>query len=147
MESGQNRETIAKGFKIIGGIIMAISFVGLVGLIASHWMDIPHNYQWSKMLFCCGLGLSNTGNILSKLGPGQDKSRHTRAVIGIAMLLCCSVISIIFLITGFTTRIFVPLTLALVGDIIGGGFLSDDKDEENADKVTTETTNQDDEIK
>ena len=130
------RKALAKALKVVGDIILAVSFVGLAGLIASHWMDLPIHFSWAKMVFCCGLGLSNAGIILSKMGPEQDKSSRTRAIIGIAMQLCCSVISVIILITGFTTRIFVPLTFAIVGDIIGGHFLSDDNDEEIANKET-----------
>ena len=136
MKSEQST-ALARALKIIGGIILAVSFVGFAGLIARHWMDIPHDFKWAKMVFCCGLGLSNSGSILSKMKPEQDKSSRMRAIIGIAMLLCCSAISAIFLITDFTTRIFVPLTIGLIGDIIGGGFSSDDKDEEIADKNTT----------
>lgn len=132
----EHHKTLARTLQIVGGIILAVSFVGLAGLIASHWMDLPIHFSWAKMIFCFGLGLSNTGSILSKMGPEQDKSSRTRAIIGIAMLLSCSVISVIILITGFTTRIFVPLGIALIGDFIGNHDLSDDKDEEKADKET-----------
>ena len=136
VDSEHHRKAFATGLKIVGGIILAISFGGLVGLIASHWMDIPHDFSWAKLVFCCGLGLANSGTILSKMGPQLDESSRKRAIIGIALLLCCTVISVFLLITGFSARIFVPLSIGLVGDIIGSG-ISDNKDEEAA-KTTTQ---------
>ena len=133
-----NRKTFATAFKIIGGIFIGIAVIALIGWGVCKLMDLDYNINWKlgKLMFCIGLGLSQAGNILEKMEPQQSKSDRNRALIGISLLMCCSVIAFIFLLTGYTTRIFVPLTLGCIGDIIGS---CNDKDEEQEEAEDTYT--------
>lgn len=137
-DSEQQRKTIAKVLKIVGGIILAVSIVGLAGLIASNWMDISYNFHWAKLLFACGLGLFETGRFLSKMGPYMSKPDRKSMIIGISMLLCCSAISVFLLITGLTSRTIVPLTIGLLGDLIGDRDLFGNKDKETTGSTTVD---------
>lgn len=104
------RKTIAIIFKIVGGIF-------LVAACAVLCSDL--NWRWAKLLFCCALGPFETGRIIARMVPGQNKSDRRKSLIGIALLMCCTLIAAVFLMSGCTTYVFLPVTIGLVGDIIG----------------------------
>ena len=60
--------------------------------------------------------------------PQQSKDQRRKAIIGISMLMCCSVICIVFMITRYTTYVILPLTIGLIGDYIGSKAIKGDSE-------------------
>ena len=110
----QNREIIAKVFMIVGGIILALACITWIMSISPSF-----NFMWPKWAFCCGYGLYAMGLILNQMIPEQSKTNRIRAYVGIFMLMCCIVISVVYLITGSTAQIFLPLIIGLSGYCVG----------------------------
>ena len=129
-EYGRYRDWIAKAFMITGGIMAAISIAALIGWGLTKLGFISSDINWAvgKLLFACSLGFCETGNILLGMVPQQSKDQRRKAIIGISMLMCCSVICIVFMITRYTTYVILPLTIGLIGDYIGSKAIKGDSE-------------------
>lgn len=117
----QNREIIAKVFKIVGGIIMVAGIIAFIGWIICKAGNFTIDFNWvhGKFIFGCGFGIYETGIILDLMDPEESKRNRYRELIGIGLLMCCSVICVYILLTSCTTYIIVPITLGLIGEGIG----------------------------
>ena len=126
----QHREIIAKLFKVAGGIICSVSFVGLIAWQVCSMMDITYDprIKLSKFFFIGGLCIYEIGKIIARMVPVQIKAERNRQLIAISLLMCTTVASVICIILGLSVKNYLLLISLFIGYIIGYGLGQNDEE-------------------